>query len=263
MFKDLVSLVRGILARVRKQMESSPLARRAMKNSLLDFEQTLERVKVRGLLFLSTLLKTIPSTYTDPSTGRTFNSYQAIVLFGKVIDSEKRKAQKISEQLDDPKKDEAEVRSALEKFLKPKEQLMTWLQELVFHGMSGIELISELVGIGPAGLTENWAAAVCYLSSMEVVVNRKATELNLSTDIKESDSFRNRFEKLFETLKKRGFEVSELDILLKDAFWKLRARVVHNGYSPTNDELEQISRWVKKVLAIETFGDTNLTEKGV
>lgn len=254
MFKDLVSLVRGILARIRKQMESMPLPRGPLKGALLELEQTLERVKIRGALFLTVVLKTIPSTYTDPATGRTFHSFQIIEFFGKFIDSEKKKAQKISELLDARAKDDDEIRLALEKFLRPKEQLMTWLQELAFHGMSGSELISELVGMGPAGLGENWAAAVCYLSSMEVVVNRKFTEMDLKIDPKEKKSFRKRFAKLFDALKKQGFEVSELDMLLKDAFWELRARVVHSGYSPTNEELEQIIKWVKRVLTIETFG---------
>lgn len=253
MFKDLVSLVRGILARIRKQMEAKSLPRGPLKSALLEFEETLERVKIRGSLLMTSVLKTIPSTYTDPSTGRTFHSFQIIGFFGEFVDSEKKRAQKISELLDARDKDDSEIRLALDKFLRPMEQLITWLQELAFHGMTGSELISELIGRGPAGLTENWAAAVCYLSSMEVLVNRKFAEMNLQIDPKEARSFRSRFGKVFDALKQQGFEVSELDLLLRDAFWELRARIIHNGYSPTHDELEHITKWVKRVLTIETF----------
>lgn len=108
----------------------------------------------------------------------------------------------------------------------------------------GISKISEFLATFPQ-FTDNWVVAVCYLSAMEIMVKNKLKELKL--DIKE---FKDNYEKLLQKLKERGLEISELERRLPTIFWDIRNKVIHEGYSPSSDELEVITKYIEKVLTL-------------
>ena len=220
-------------------------------------ERMLERLKIQGSIFAVTVLwKFYQNTEYPPHpvTGKPLTPTLAGETFGKMVDSDKRSLRKILGLLDE-EKDDAKILVALEKYLRPKEQLLTWIEELSFlffkrSGLTAQAMINELIGIAPAGVDENWAAAVCYLSSMEPVIDKKFRELGLKKE--EREGFQSRFRRVVTALRERGVQVSELDVLLQGAFWELRHKVIHESYCPTFEETVRIANWVKKVLALSS-----------
>ncbi len=76
-------------------------------------------------------------------------------------------------------------------------------------------------------INENWAPAVLLLQSIETVINKKLLEKGEDW---EKIIFKDRLPKL-------GIEIKGGDIILNNAFWDLRAKVLHEGYLPNSDEL--------------------------
>jgi len=132
---------------------------------------------------------------------------------------------------------------------------------------SGIIKISEFLSAFPQ-FTENWSIAVCYLTAMEIVVKNKLKELGLmptgefkkdavENKPKEQEQeptrgFKKHYEDLLKYLKNKGIEVSELEKQLPKTFWDIRNKVVHEGYSPSFEELEIITKYIEKLLALLT-----------
>jgi len=83
------------------------------------------------------------------------------------------------------------------------------------------------------GLSMNWAIAASALTLMEVMVNRKCDELEISKE----GSFRDRYERLNSEARKRNIELPNL---LTDAFWKIRNKVIHAGEEPAYEEVKLI-----------------------
>jgi len=111
----------------------------------------------------------------------------------------------------------------------------------------GIVQISEFLSTFPQ-FTENWSIAVCYLTAMEIAVKNKLKELGLMP----TGEFKKDYEKLLANLKDKGIEVSELEKQLPKIFWDIRNKVVHEGYSPSFEELEIITKYIEKLLALLT-----------
>ena len=87
--------------------------------------------------------------------------------------------------------------------------------------------VSELIGaVSRWGMGERWAVATCYLTALEVVVNRKLKELSIESGDK---PFKERFRQLVEALSQKGIDLGELEKRLPEVFWDLRNRVVHGG----------------------------------
>jgi len=57
---------------------------------------------------------------------------------------------------------------------------------------------------------------------------------------------------LLANLKDKGIEVSELEKQLPKVLWDIRNKVVHEGYSPSFEELEIITSYIEKFLALLT-----------
>jgi hypothetical protein len=198
----------------------------------------------------------IQNPLSNPVTGQPLNSSLVSSGLAKTFDPAKKKIKKLLDLLDAPDSNDWEIRNVLERFIQPGESLLTMLQEVFFRGLAGRDLISELIGRRPAGINENWAASVCYLSAMEIVVNRKFKEMGLGGSVREG--FQNRFQKIVSSLREQGVRVGELDTLLQSAFWEIRHKVVHEGYCPTHEETQQIVEWVNRVFALEMLGKSAL-----
>jgi hypothetical protein len=214
----------------------------------------LERAQVRITLLASKAL--IQNPLSSPVTGQPLNSSSVSSGLAKAFEPAKKKIRKLLDLLDAPDSNDLKIRRDLEGFIQPGESLLTMLQEIFFRGLAGRDLISELIGLRPAGINENWAASVCYLSSMEIVVNRKFRDMGLEGSGREG--FQNRFQKIISSLSDQGIRVGKLDALLQSAFWELRHKIIHEGYCPTHEETQQIVEWVKKVLALEAVGKSAL-----
>jgi hypothetical protein len=109
----------------------------------------------------------------------------------------------------------------------------------------GVSKISEFLTTFPQ-FTENWSVAICYLTAMEIIVKDKLKELQLEID----EEFKNNYKKLLEKLKNKNIEVSELEKRLPNIFWDIRNKVVHEGYSPTPEELEIITKYIERILTL-------------
>lgn len=83
------------------------------------------------------------------------------------------------------------------------------------------------------GLSMNWAIAASALTLMEVIVNRKYDELEISKE----GSFRDRYERLNSEAGKKNVELPNL---LTDAFWRIRNKVIHAGEEPSYEEVKLI-----------------------
>jgi hypothetical protein len=81
---------------------------------------------------------------------------------------------------------------------------------------------------------------------MEIMVKDKLKELQLEV----AGEFKNNYKMLLEKLKNRNIEVSELEKQLPNIFWDIRNKVVHEGSSPTPEELEIITKYIEKILTL-------------
>jgi hypothetical protein len=112
--------------------------------------------------------------------------------------------------------------------------------------IGGLGWISNLLETNKLSLDERWAAATCYLTAMEIAVNRAVKQLKVADS--PNDEFGSRYNKVLEVMKERGKPLTGLKKQLPQVFWKLRNDVIHTGYSPTAQELEMVTLWVKEML---------------
>jgi hypothetical protein len=109
----------------------------------------------------------------------------------------------------------------------------------------GVSKISEFLTTFPQ-FTENWSVAICYLTAMEIIVKGKLKELQSEI----TQEFKNNYKMLLEKLQVKNIKVSELEKQLPNIFWDIRNKVVHEGYSPTPEELEIITNYIERILML-------------
>lgn len=116
--------------------------------------------------------------------------------------------------------------------------------------ITGISKITELVGEKVAGLDESWAAATCYLCAMDIAINKKRKELGLIENEKSDKGrpFDEKFDELLGVLDIREAEINRVVKQLPKDFWRIRTDVVHHGYLPTQEELDLICNWSKRII---------------
>lgn len=153
-------------------------------------------------------------------------------------------------QLDDSKNySDKQIQSRLLEFSRDLDVLIATLNRKIFKRMKssigGFSRISEFVGEELANLDENWVAANAYLSAIEITVNKKLAELNIN---KKGMSFDQRFEALIESLEDNGTKITEIEKQLTPAFWDIRNKVIHEGYSPSQKELDLVIEWSKTIV---------------
>jgi len=119
------------------------------------------------------------------------------------------------------------------------------LLEGFFELRRGVHLISELTSRFPQ-FTENWAIATLYLSAMETAVMKSLSERGEKIE----NEFKENVVKLVVALKEEGVHIGGLDEVLPPAFWELRNKVFHEGYSPTDEEIRTVITFVRKFLEL-------------
>jgi len=153
----------------------------------------------------------------------------------------------LSSRLDSPEyfKDK-EVKESISRLVENLEAELSEV-ETTLGIQYGLPKISEFITTFPL-FTNNWAVAACYLTAIEIMVNRKLEELGLER----GTSFRDNYNKLLKKFKEQNVEISELEKRLPTVFWDVRNKVIHGGYSPAYTELGTITTYVEKVLGTLT-----------
>ena len=241
--------VKGYVEGLKVEIGREKLNRLSLRQMLVELKPSLERIRyfflkeAKGLLEWlkpGTSLEKFPLALMSPNAEQKVDNYYFASLISSIDFA--------IYQLDKPSyyKDE-DIRKNIVNLIFSLDSFITELTDRLSLQLTGIAQIGELISTKPFGLDENWAVANCYLSAMEIAVNRKLKEEDIETEEKD---FANKFRDLLKVLENKGVKVSELEKELPQAFWKLRNRVVHAGYSPTQDELDLIIKWVKKIMTL-------------
>ena len=114
----------------------------------------------------------------------------------------------------------------------------TEVVDTVHAGRLGLELPSILEKLG---LSDRWRIATSALAAFEVMVNRKLEQMKLSTD----GDYDKRISRLADALKKQGIP---FDAIMISSFRTARVKVLHVGKDPTEDELADIIKYLKKAV---------------
>lgn len=249
---------KGIIERLKKEVEGSTLSRNRCKGILFDLKSNSEIIKQHFMEFIH--------------LGQQQRMYasQVDLLSIVLIFSETYQNAKIESLLDRfisdinslatyeidniQYYDDQKVKNRIYSVINKLEFFIETLDSKIFRqlskGITGISKINELVGEGLLGLGENWAAAACYLCAMDIAVNEKRKELGLIGNEKSEKRkpFDLRFGELLSKLETERTEISKVIEQLPKHFWKIRTDVVHYGYSPNQEELDLICKWSRRII---------------
>jgi len=138
------------------------------------------------------------------------------------------------------------VKDALSNFCKDIESRV-----MVFEMEYGIKdellLLGEFSSSHPS-FTPNWMVATVYLTAMEISVKNELEKRK--EEIKKE--FKENLQLLLKHLKDEGVKITELEKILPTIFWDLRHKVIHEGYSPSDEELKIIIEYITRLM--EKFG---------
>jgi len=138
--------------------------------------------------------------------------------------------------------DNKKVKNSIVTFVKDLESKMIIL-ETELNVKNELFLLSEFTSLFPA-FTPNWIVATTYLTAMEIVV-----KMELKKRGKELKStFKENFQILLSCLKEEDFEITQLEKALPSIFWDIRHKVIHEGYSPKDEELKIIREYIIKLI---------------
>ena len=108
-----------------------------------------------------------------------------------------------------------------------------------------LEPIDNLIDVmQKVSLNHRWAVAACYLTAMEIVINKKLKEMGIEV----AEGLESRFRALLKALEDKGVKVGELERMLPKVFWNVRHKVVHAGYNPSRDELDIITKGTRSII---------------
>jgi len=211
------------------------LAKRKFANWILDELQKVETDATR----VGERLIRFSSKVGDP-----VDVFAQLTLLGNILEN-------LIEDIDD--EELLESHSAILRLLA-----ISYLGELnnrVFVGSLRPLLFS--VDMAQEALTKDmsWCTSVLALTIEEQLVRKKAIESGLA--IKEDEQYNSVLEKLTAHLDEQRIRQSR-EILLADAHRKIRNKVLHRNWSPTEDEMDDI---VSHVLKVVNFLKTEIESK--
>jgi len=135
-----------------------------------------------------------------------------------------------------------DVNSSIINFCKDLEgKMITFETELDIK--DELFLLAEFTSLFPA-FTPNWIVAAVYLTAMEIVVKKELKKRNKEL----KDKFKENFQTLLSCLKEEGVKITELEKLLPSIFWNIRNKVIHEGYSPKDEELKTIEEYISRLI---------------
>jgi len=237
--------LKGYVEKLKIEVGQEKINRLSQRQILVELKSSLERIKHFFLKEAKIYLEKLkPSSSFEEFlfSWKSKIEQEAESYFASLISSVNSRIY----ELDTPSyyKDE-DVRRNMTNLIFSLDSFITDLLDKLSLPLGGIARIGELVST--VGLNENWAVASCYLSAMEIAINKRLKKESVESGEKE---FTGKFKTLLEVLEKKGIKISELEKELPPAFWKLRNQVIHAGYTPTEEELNFIITWVKKILKL-------------
>jgi len=131
-------------------------------------------------------------------------------------------------------------------------ELIPKVEEIVESALNalGTNALSELGNLfaitSKWGFGENWAVAMNYLQTLEIVINKLLEKFGIKSS--ENMNFKEKFKNVIEKLRDSDVELAKLEEQLPSVFWDLRNKIVHAGYEPTDDELSTITTWILQLL---------------
>lgn len=99
-------------------------------------------------------------------------------------------------------------------------------------------------------LLESWSLATIYLTAFDIAINRIAKKHDYSPPNEEKNEERWKAKAAFvlKKLEEENKGLGQLEKALTSHLWNLRNKVVHNGYSPNENELELIRKIVTSII---------------
>lgn len=239
-----IGKLRGNAKRLWSLIEKEKIDRNETKNVTIEIRKSFKVLwSVTEEVFAEKVSDLAPDKYflLTTLTGKTPDQLTKDLFRFSPLESD---ISSILYKLDDPSHyDDKTVKEGLAKLVENLETGLTTIEVKSGIGKYGLQKIAEFSSTFPI-FTENWAVAACYLSALEIAVNKKLEDLGLSSDV----GFKEKYGKLLEELKKKGIEVSELEKKLPGLFWDIRHKVIHGGYAPNMEELDLITTYVDRVL---------------
>ncbi|MCD6188956.1 MAG: hypothetical protein J7J97_01990, partial [Thermococcus sp.] len=114
--------------------------------------------------------------------------------------------------------------------------------------------------------SENWAVAMCYLGAMKVALNRFLDKFNvnleeLGVNKHGNDyTFSDKYYGFVKYMKHHGIYLPKLEAELPRIFYKIRNKVVHEGYSPNDRDLEFIIEYSERIVDLIENAEKKLIE---
>lgn len=239
-----IGKLRGNAKRLWSLIEKEKIDRNEAKNVTLEMRKSFKILwSVIEEVFVEKVSDLAPDKYflLTTLTGKTPDQLTKDFFRFAPLESD---ISSILYKLDDPAHyDDKTVKDELAKLIEKLEIGLTTIEVKSGIRKYGLQKIVEFTSTFPV-FTENWAVAACYLSALEIAVNKKLENLGLSLDA----GFKEKYGKLLEELKKKEIEVSELERKLPEIFWSIRHKVIHGGYAPSIEELELITTYIDRVL---------------
>ena len=246
-----VGKVIGNLERTRREIEAEQIDRLACRSILLEIRLSLERMKLFFLRQWDVYLEGVAPNDLLSTTVKVWGSGVGREQIERGFASRTSTIDSVTFSLDSPQHyDNAYVRRALSDLIVSMHSFADLLNSDILakfnQGLVDLRVLGEFAGTKPFGLDERWLIANSYLSALEIAVNRKRKELDVQAGKRD---FAERFSELVKALEQNGIELSGLERQLPSVFWRIRNEVVHQGYSPDQQELSLIVDWVKRILA--------------
>jgi hypothetical protein len=239
--------IKGYIEKLKIEVGQEKVNRLSQRQILVEIKSSLEKIKYFFLKEAKIYLEQLKPSSSFEEFLLSWKSkigQEAESYFDSLISSVNFRIY----ELDTPAsyRDE-DVRKNITDLIFSLDSFITNLSDKLSLPLTGIARVEELVNTKPFGLNENWAVASCYLSAMEIAVNKRLKKEGIESDEKD---FASKFKTLSNVLENKGVKISELEKELPSAFWKLRNQVIHAGYTPTEEELDLIIKWVKKILKL-------------
>jgi flagellar biosynthesis regulator FlbT len=241
--------IRGNLKRLWNLLKVEQLNRNECLNSIREIDRSLANIinlikistvkRIREepekLILTDMLMRALGKTTLSDALNRGLDEFERILRPASLS--------YIVSYLENPQTyNDKVVKDSLSSFCKDLESRVIVFE--VEYGMKNeFLLLSEFSSLYPL-FTPNWMVATIYLTAMEISVKNELKKSG--EEIKEK--FKENLQLLLKCFKNKNIQIPEFEKMLPEVFWDLRHKVIHEGYSPTDEELKIIREYITRLL---------------
>ena len=247
---DEIERLRGSLNRLWRAIMKTPIDRDHCEVILREVERSMTSIWRTVIDFVvdqaDEHLKRVPGLYVQilSITGETPRDFIRKHIISPPYDFNPSKISSLIHVLRDRKYySDERVRDEIASFVTNLNGILTSVYEKAGIRI-GIQRITRFVSEFPE-FSENWAISVCFLSALEIFVKKGLKEFGEKIEKEFKTNWRN----LLRKLEEQGADIGSLQSALPEVFWKIRHKVIHEGYSPKDDELRIIEDSVRNLLS--------------